>query len=97
MHVVASAASPYAKAVALQAWFTDRSNGFVYDLTPLAPGPQTRTRSRPSCDNRRGFCEQYATAMAAMLRLAGIPSRVAVGFTRGEPIGLPARAAGSSA
>ena len=34
-------------------------------------------------EQRRGFCEQYASAMAAMLRLAGVPSRVAVGFTPG--------------
>jgi transglutaminase-like putative cysteine protease len=33
--------------------------------------------------SRAGFCQQYATAMAVMARLVGIPSRVAVGFTAG--------------
>jgi transglutaminase-like putative cysteine protease len=32
---------------------------------------------------RRGFCQQFASAMAVMARLTGIPSRVAVGFTAG--------------
>ncbi|MCW2545292.1 MAG: transglutaminase domain protein [Frankiales bacterium] len=83
--IVAGQAGPYAKAVALQEWFTQRSNGFVYDLTP----PRGHVGEDPLeafLRLRRGFCEQYATAMAAMLRVAGIPSRVAVGFTRGEPL-----------
>jgi transglutaminase-like putative cysteine protease len=33
---------------------------------------------------RRGFCQQFATAMAVMLRSLGIPARVAVGFTQGQ-------------
>jgi hypothetical protein len=32
---------------------------------------------------RRGFCVQYAMAMAWLVRAAGYPARVAVGFTRG--------------
>lgn len=32
---------------------------------------------------RRGFCQQFATAMAVLLRSLGIPARVAVGFTSG--------------
>ncbi len=35
---------------------------------------------------KRGFCQQYATAMAMLLRAAGIPARIAVGFTRGDPL-----------
>jgi transglutaminase-like putative cysteine protease len=34
---------------------------------------------------RRGFCQQFAVAMAVMLRSLGIPARVAEGFTPGEP------------
>ena len=34
--------------------------------------------------NKRGFCEQYAAAMAWLVRAAGIPARVAFGFTRGS-------------
>jgi hypothetical protein len=74
--------SEYDKAAAIQAFFTDPGSGFVYDLNasqPIGRGdPLTAFLT-----GKHGFCEQYATAMAAMLRVAGIPSRVAVGFTPG--------------
>jgi transglutaminase-like putative cysteine protease len=80
-HVTAGQSSAYGKAVALQEWFTEPGN-FTYSLaTPLPPGPSglidfvTKTR--------RGFCEQFAFAMAVMARLVGIPSRVVIGYTQG--------------
>lgn len=83
--VTATARTPYERAVALQDWFTDPDNGFVYDVTasPRAPGQDALDAF---LGGRRGFCEQYATAMAAMLRVVGLPSRVAVGFTSGRPV-----------
>jgi transglutaminase-like putative cysteine protease len=84
-HVTAGQSSAYGKAVALQEWFTEPGN-FTYSLaTSLPPGPSglinfvTKTR--------RGFCEQFAFAMAVMARLAGIPSRVVVGYTQGVDAG----------
>ena len=42
-------------------------------------------RYRISCfEDRRGYCEQFASAMAMMARVVGIPSRVSVGFLPGE-------------
>src|SRR5665811_1901753 len=38
-------------------------------------------------DTKMGYCQHFAGAMALLLRLNGIPSRVAVGFTTGEQIG----------
>jgi hypothetical protein len=35
-------------------------------------------------NTRQGYCQQFAGAMALLLRMAGIPSRVAVGFTSGR-------------
>ena len=35
-------------------------------------------------EHRRGFCQNYATAMVTMLRSLGIPARMAVGFAPGE-------------
>jgi transglutaminase-like putative cysteine protease len=35
-------------------------------------------------DDRVGYCEQFASAFAAMARSVGIPARVAVGFTPGK-------------
>ncbi len=34
--------------------------------------------------SKQGFCEHYATAMAVLLRSAGIPSRLVTGFIEGE-------------
>ena len=35
-------------------------------------------------NGKRGYCEQFAAAFAAMARSLGIPARVAVGFTQGD-------------
>ena len=34
--------------------------------------------------SKRGWCNHYASAMVVMLRIAGIPARLATGFTSGE-------------
>jgi protein-glutamine gamma-glutamyltransferase len=36
-------------------------------------------------DDRRGYCQQFSGAMALMLRMVGIPSRVVSGFAAGLP------------
>jgi transglutaminase-like putative cysteine protease len=36
-------------------------------------------------DDRVGYCEQFASAFAALARAVGLPTRVAVGFTPGAP------------
>ncbi|EWH08512.1 hypothetical protein DS2_16931 [Catenovulum agarivorans DS-2] len=51
----------------------------------LAPKPLTQ----PIIDNflfntREGFCEHYASAFAYVMRLAGIPSRLVIGYLGGE-------------
>ena len=72
----------YDKAVALQRFFTNPHSHFVYDLNASQPAAG-EDPLEAFLRGKHGFCEQYATAMAAMLRVAGIPSRVAVGFTQG--------------
>jgi hypothetical protein len=37
--------------------------------------------------DREGYCQQFSGAMALMLRMTGIPSRVASGFSPGSPEG----------
>lgn len=81
LEVTADAETPFDKADALYRWFTDPSNGFSYSLQ-VPPG----TTGDPLADfllNKEGYCEQYASAMTAMLRTLDIPARVAVGFTQG--------------
>jgi transglutaminase-like putative cysteine protease len=56
--------------------------GFSYSLT--TSGGTTGSDIAAFLQNKVGFCQQYAAAMAWMVRVAGIPARVAFGFTRGS-------------
>ncbi|MEN3538585.1 DUF3488 and transglutaminase-like domain-containing protein [Microbispora sp. ZYX-F-249] len=82
--VTADAATPYESAVELQEWFT-RNGRFTYDLRASGSGAQAL--SRFLLRDRRGYCEQFAGAMAVMARLLGIPARVSIGYTGGTKIG----------
>lgn len=86
--VTASAQGDFAKAVALQDWFRT-GGGFVYDDgVPLRSSPgDLETFLTVGPDGRRGYCQQFAAAMAAMARSLGIPARVAVGFLRPDKVG----------
>ena len=79
--VVGDAATPYQAAKRLQDFF--RGGQFTYDLE-VAAGHDDAALERFLFDTRRGYCEQFAGAYAAMARAAGLPARVGVGFTTGE-------------
>lgn len=74
--------SPYAAVVALEAWFRS-TGGFTYSLQPGAT-PGLPPLVGFVVDTKTGYCQQFAGAMAVMLRLLGIPSRVAAGFLPGR-------------
>lgn len=78
--ITAGAATPWDKAQALQRFFTDGS--FTYDLTVKLDDDQRAIDEFLA--TRRGFCQQFAAAYAALARGVGIPSRVVVGFTPGD-------------
>ncbi|MEU6267902.1 DUF3488 and transglutaminase-like domain-containing protein [Saccharopolyspora shandongensis] len=80
--LTANAPTDFDKAVALNRYFTDPANGFRYDLE-TAPATGGDALSDFLFRGKRGFCEQYASSMAVLLRSVGIPSRVAIGFTPG--------------
>ena len=66
--VVRGQTTDYGRATALQAFFRNAANDFTY-------AEDTDTGGSPDAledflQQRRGFCEQYASAMAAMLRLS---------------------------
>ena len=84
--ITSRAATPYGKAIALQQWFT-QSGGFSYSLSATEP-PDATGLSHFLTVSKRGYCQQFAFAMAVLARLLGIPSRVAVGFTSGSPTGI---------
>jgi len=80
--LVAGAESPYERAVALQEYFT--GGLFTYDLSPPGVPEGSDPLTHFLLEDRVGYCEQFAGAMAVMARQADIPSRVAVGYTAGE-------------
>ncbi|MDA8280068.1 MAG: transglutaminase-like domain-containing protein [Actinomycetota bacterium] len=84
-HLVAGASGPYRRALALVRFFT--SGRFRYTLAP----PPYPARSNPLMAfltvTRAGYCQQFASAFAVLARLDGLPTRLAVGFTTGEPTG----------
>ncbi|WP_433829315.1 transglutaminase TgpA family protein [Actinoplanes sp. CA-015351] len=59
-------------------------NGFKYNLSTQNTG--TASDIAAFLENKSGFCQQYAAAMTWMVRAAGIPARVAFGFTRGTAL-----------
>ncbi|QSR26089.1 hypothetical protein CFH99_10670 [Nocardioides aromaticivorans] len=85
--VTAPATNDYERAVILQRFFRE-TGGFTYDLRAAPNGTGNGTLEdflAPS--GRVGYCEQFASAMAVMARILGIPARVAVGFLEPDPIG----------
>jgi transglutaminase-like putative cysteine protease len=53
---------------------------YTLEPPPLGSNPVDRFLF----DTRQGFCEHYASAFAVMMRAAGIPSRVVLGYQGGE-------------
>lgn len=84
--ITAEQPTNFDKAAALNRFFTDPANGFVYDLS-TAPASSNNALVDFLFNGKRGYCEQFASAMAVLLRTIGIPSRVAVGFTSGRYTG----------
>ena len=76
----AGATTPYDRAMALQAFL--RNEPFVYDDT-VGPGHNSDALVEFLFRTRRGYCEQFAGSFAALARAAGLPTRVAIGFTWG--------------
>src|SRR4029077_5802534 len=59
-----------------------RTQGFRYSLSP---GEYRKNDLEQFLFHRRvGFCEHYAASFATLMRLAGIPARVVVGYLGGE-------------
>jgi transglutaminase-like putative cysteine protease len=76
----AGAKTPFQEAVALQDWLSSRDFKYTLNAPAVtdAAGLTTFLQS-----TRRGYCQQFSFAMAALARLLGIPSRVAYGYTAG--------------
>jgi hypothetical protein len=79
--ITASAKSKYDAALEIQTFLT--SSRFTYS-TSVPADTSADALSNFLLHTRTGFCQQFATSMAVMARVLGIPSRVAVGFTPGQ-------------
>jgi transglutaminase-like putative cysteine protease len=77
--VTKHARTPFEKALALQDYF--HSSHFTYSLDP--PNNDGTDAVVAFLKDGRGYCVQFAASMALMARVLEIPSRVAIGFTRG--------------
>jgi protein-glutamine gamma-glutamyltransferase len=55
--------------------------GFAYTETPPTPAFNLEGFL---FEAKRGYCQQYSGAMALLLRMAGVPARIATGFTSGS-------------
>jgi transglutaminase-like putative cysteine protease len=73
----AQATSPYEYVRRVQSYL---QNGFTYSETPpVRPIPLEAFLF----DDKVGYCQQFSGAMALLLRMGGVPARVATGFTPG--------------
>ncbi|WP_143517581.1 DUF3488 and transglutaminase-like domain-containing protein [Pseudonocardia sp. MH-G8] len=84
--VVGDAGPGFDRAFAIQNWFAGPGTQFTYNLQ-TAPGGGDDALVEFLTVGRTGYCEQFASAMAVMLRTVGVPARVAVGFTGGRDEG----------
>jgi transglutaminase-like putative cysteine protease len=74
----AGVSTPYGYVQAVMAYLQRR---YVYTLDPPSGGSYPLARFL--LDTRQGYCQQFAGAMALLLRMKGVPARVAVGFSPG--------------
>ena len=71
------AATPYAYVMNVKRYL---GHGYTYNETPPpSPYPLASFLLR----DKLGYCQQFAGAMALLLRMGGVPARVATGFTTG--------------
>lgn len=76
-----SAVTAYDQTKAIESWLR---NEIAYNEQILGPPVGADSLEWFLFEQREGYCTYYATAMVAMLRTLGIPSRMAAGFAQGE-------------
>jgi protein-glutamine gamma-glutamyltransferase len=83
--ITADTKTPLEKAVKIEAYL---KKNYKYTLT-LSWEPGNRPLSAFLFEARSGHCEYFASAMAVLLRAAGVPTRIVNGFLMGEynPVG----------
>ena len=78
---------PYDKALAIEAHLRDPAL-FQYTLDPPTdPNPEVWPLVFFLTTSHRGYCQYFASAMGAMLRSLGVPTRLATGYGPGTAAG----------
>lgn len=84
--ITATSGTGFDRTMAILDFFAAPDSPFRYSLQ-TAPGGSDDALVDFLTVGRTGYCEQFASAMAVMLRTVGVPARVAVGFTAGTDTG----------
>jgi transglutaminase-like putative cysteine protease len=74
------AETPYDYVLAVNRYLQD---GFTYDEKPLPVRSGVPPLDAFLFDTRSGYCQHFSGAMALLLRMGGIPTRVVTGFSPG--------------
>jgi protein-glutamine gamma-glutamyltransferase len=80
---VGGESTPYGAVVSLETWLRTNPQ-FLYEEQPPRWPPGVPPLVDFVVRTKQGYCQQYAGAMALMLRYLGIPARVGAGFTSGS-------------
>jgi transglutaminase-like putative cysteine protease len=82
LELTSSAEDPYQKAVAIQ----DYLRSLDYSLEVQTPPAGVDGVDYFLFETGQGYCQYFASAMTVLLRICGVPSRMAVGYGPGEVI-----------
>jgi transglutaminase-like putative cysteine protease len=73
------------RAAAVDAVVRYLRENYTYRLDSAVPAANDDAVDDFLFETREGFCEQFASAAAVLLRAAGVPARLVVGYAVGEP------------
>jgi transglutaminase-like putative cysteine protease len=76
----AGAKTPFEYILRVNAHLAD---GFGYSERPQPPAPGRAPLDAFLIDTQEGYCQHFSGAMALLLRMGGVPARVATGFSPG--------------
>lgn len=79
--LTSSAATPYDKVIVIRDYLR---NTYPYDYYPPPQQPGTESIDQFLFVDKRGVCEHFVSALIIMLRLEGIPARLAAGYSSGD-------------
>ncbi|WP_214829801.1 transglutaminase domain-containing protein [Exiguobacterium algae] len=87
LEITADSETPNEKAKAVQAYF--RNEDFKYDTEDVAkPEGDTDYVDQFLFDTQLGYCDNFSTSAAVLLRANGVPTRWVKGFTMGDARGV---------